>query len=114
MTRSKVVCFNVSTEIVTPESAENGDTDEEQGWVEMGLTLREAVTMVHEVRTSRAEGVQCIECDSSPAVDPRWVTVVNGMEFETGAQESRSLHMPRRLTASTRRRIARLVGARVP
>lgn len=103
--------FNVTYEIVTPESAEDGDV-EERGFIVKGVSLREAITEVHNTRTSRVDGVEAIETDCWPMIDPRWVTVINGMEFETGACESRSLHMPGDLTSATRRRIARLVGAR--
>lgn len=105
-----MAAFNVTYEIVTPESAESGDADE-RGFIAEGVTLREAIQLVNETRTSQVDCVMAIECDESPIRNPRWVTVINGCEFNTGAQESRSLHMPANLTASTRRRSARLVGA---
>lgn len=104
--------FSVTYEIVTPESAEQGDADD-LGWIVQGVSLRDAVDAVHATRTNRVDGVTSIECDSYPATWPRWITVTNGMEFETGANESRSLHLPQHLTGATRRRIARLIGARV-
>ena len=104
--------FNVTYEIVTPESAENGDVDE-SGFIAENVSLRDAIALVSETRTSRVGGVECIECDSLPCDAPRWITVMNGMEFETGAQESRSLHIPDGVTESTARRIARLMGARL-
>ncbi len=103
--------FNVTYEIVTPESAEIGDSDE-SGFIGEGMTLRDAIEALHDTRTSGCNGVESIECDEMPVRDPRWVTVINGMEFDTGAQESRSLHLPPELTPSTRRRIARMAGAR--
>ena len=102
------VCFNV----VTPESAALGGIDH-GGWIGKGLSLRDALDAVQSTRTSRVEGVECVECDSWPTSAPHWVQVVNGCEFETGAQESRSIHFPDALSAASRRRIARLVGARV-
>ena len=104
--------FNVTYEIVTQESAEHGDF-EEWGFIAEGVDLRRAVECVHETRTNRVDGVECIECDSSPCDAPRWITVLNGMEYETGAQENRALHIPQGVTASSARRIARLVGARL-
>jgi hypothetical protein len=98
--------FNVTYEIVTQESAEHGDS-EESGFVCEGFSLRDAVALVSK------NGVECVECDSSPCDVPRWITVINGMEYETGAQESRSLHIPDSVTPSTARRIARLMGARI-
>ena len=107
-----MTAFNVTYEIVTPESAENGDVDE-SGFIAENVSLRDALALVSETRTSRVDGVECIECDSLPCDAPRWITVVNGMEYETGAQESRALHIPEGVTESTARRIARLMGARL-
>jgi hypothetical protein len=101
--------FSVTFEIVTQESAEDG----ERGFIEQDATLRDAIEAVNRTRTNRVDGVECIEADSHPCVRPRWITIVNGMEFETGANESRALHIPDTVTASSARRIARLVGARV-
>lgn len=105
--------FAVTYEIVTQESASEGDADE-RGWIGERLSLRQALDYVRETRTNQVGGVECIECDESPVRSPRWVTVTNGMEYLTGAQESRSLHIPDHVSAASRRRIARLVGARVP
>lgn len=105
--------FAVTYEIVTEESASEGEADE-SGWICERVSLRVALRNVADTRTNEVDGVESIECDESPVVAPRWVTVTNGMEFRTGAHESRSLHIPHGVTAASRRRIARLVGARVP
>lgn len=104
--------FSVTYEIVTPESAEHGDADE-RGYICEDSDLRSALTDVHETRTSLVGGVEYVECDSYPTTAPRWITVTNGMEFETGAHESRSLHLPASITPASARRIARLAGARI-
>ena len=104
--------FSVTFEIVTQESAEQGDA-EERGFICEGASLREALADVNATRTNEVDGVECIETDSSPCCKPRWVTIVNGMEYRTGAQESRSLHIPDCVTDASARRIARLVGARI-
>jgi hypothetical protein len=104
--------FNVTYEIATPESASEGEWDE-RGFIAVNVSLREAVRYVQETRTNAVSGVECIETDSCPAVAPRWVTVINGVEYLTGAQESRSLHIPENVTGASARRIARLVGARI-
>lgn len=100
--------YDVTYEI----GSEDGDVAE-SGFVARGLTLREAVACVADTRTRHVGGVEAIECDSSPPADPRWITVYNGSEYYTGARESRSLHMPDCLTASTRGRIARIVGVTI-
>lgn len=104
--------FDVSYEIVTPESAEDGDAAE-RGMIGEDLDLRTALDLLLTTRTSLVGGVEAVECDSWPTstdLPPRRVTVYNGMEFETGAYESRSLHLGD-VTPSTAIRIARLAGA---
>lgn len=102
--------FSVTYEIVTPESAECGDV-EERGFIDENMSLRDALQAVGQTRTNEVGGVDDIACDSYPAIAPRWVTITNGMEYRTGAVESRSIHFPANLTPATRRRIARLLGA---
>lgn len=122
--------FTVTYEIVTPESAEYGDVAE-RGFVAIGnfaapihpvieakpytveahsMGLRDALELVRDTRTSRVDGVAGIEANEYPVTCPRWITVYNGMEYETGATESRSIHFPDHITPASRRRIARLMG----
>lgn len=101
--------FTITYEIVTQESAEHGDA-EERGVIAIDVSLRDAIAMVNETRTNRVNGVECVECDEWPIRSPRWITVYNGTEYETGAQESRSLHIPEHVTAESRIRICRLMG----
>lgn len=101
--------FNVTYEIVTPESAEQGDA-EERGYIAEGLSLRDALACLSETRTSAVDGVSAIEANEYPVSCPRWLTVINGMEYRTGAQESRSLHFPDNVTPASRVRVARLIG----
>lgn len=100
--------FDVTYEIVTPESAERGDA-EERGYIGQNMELRDAIYEVLQTRTSRVEGIEAIEFSSSDVESARWLDVCNGHEFETGAREYRSIHFPEHLTASTKRRIMRLV-----
>lgn len=102
--------WDVTYEIITPESAEEGDA-EESGFIREKCTLREAVATVFETRTSHCDTVMAIETDSSPFAGARWVTVYNGKEYLTGAYENRSLHIPARVTQASRVRLARLLGA---
>lgn len=103
--------FAVTYEIITPESAEQGDA-EERGYISQGVTLREAIQDVHATRTSQVSGVECIEANDSNPANARWITVYNGSEYLTGAHESRSLHMPDSLTGASRARLVRLVEGR--
>jgi hypothetical protein len=100
--------WSVTFEIVTPESAEQGDA-ESRGYIAQDVTLRDAIDSLFETRTSRVSGVECIEPNDSQHSAARWITVYNGMEFETGAHESRSLHFPNCITAASRVRLVRLL-----
>lgn len=101
--------FAVTYEIVTPESAEHGEADA-RGYIDRDMTLRDAIGAINATRTKHVGGVESIECDSSGG-RPRWVTVTNSAEYLTGAQESRSLHIPPSVSNSSARRIARFLGA---
>jgi len=93
--------FSVTFETVTPESAEQGDV-EEQGFVCQQVDLREAFEEI---------GNTAMEHDGSM----RWFTNYeygNGTRayYEQGLEESRSLHLPDSTTNASRIRIARLLG----
>ena len=104
----KRITFGVTYAITTQESAENGE-HAEQGWIAEFIPLRDAVKAVRATRTNHVEGITSIE--ASERSYPRFITVSNGMEFQTGAYEERALHIPREVSGPSRRRIARLVGA---
>ena len=104
--------FKVTYDIVTPESAAEGDYAE-SGWIldDGDIGLREAI--------DHWDGIGChVEADSYPLNGHHlsWLTaykVNDGTRdyYETGAEESRSLHIPDCVTPASRMRIARLVGA---
>lgn len=95
--------FTVTYTIVTPESAEHGDFDECDA-VDTYDNLRDAIKALRQTRTCHVDGVECIDAEQYT------VNVVNGMEYLTGAQESRTLHRPNDVTLSSWARIARLAG----
>ena len=99
--------FSVTYEIVTPESAEQGDASE-RGFICRDVTLREAIAALFETRTSQVDGIQAIEPNDSDHTRARWITVYNGAEYLTGAHESRSLHF-QGVTPASAARIVRLV-----
>jgi len=101
--------WHVTYDIVTEESAEYGDA-EEIGFISEDSTLRDAISDLFETRTSHCDGIEYIDANSS-SEDARWITVGNGMEFKTGARESRSLHIPDHITPASRARLCRLLGA---
>lgn len=95
--------FPVTFDKVTDESAARGDIAE-AGFISRGSPLREAVEAFCDVR--RANGY--VEANESPVVSPRWLTAYG--EHAEGETETRSLHFPATVTASSRRRLARLLG----
>lgn len=101
--------FSVTFERVTPESAEHGEA-ESSGFIDEGLRLRDALKLC----SGAAGGCEASDSNVSGA---RWLTFYKTNDctrdaFETGAEESRSLHFPESLTSATRKRIARLCGIR--
>ena len=88
--------FSVTYEIVTSESAEDGDVAED-GYVAENVSLRDAIDDV---------GGVCYEHNGSY----EWFTNHEyNLDYQTGAQESRSLHMPDNATPASCDRVARLL-----
>lgn len=92
--------MNVTYEIVTPEI---GDVAE-RGFICRGCTLREAISSILSTRTRHVGGIESIEAE------PGSVTIINSMEYLTGAQESRTMHFPGYVTPSSLRRVLRLLA----
>lgn len=99
--------FNVTYEIVTPESAEHGDADE-RGFIIQNGRFRSAVESLFETRSNTAGGIAALETSAWPEEFARWFTVINGPEFDTGAVESRSIHWPDSITPASKARVIRL------
>lgn len=126
--QARRAAFFVSYEIVTPESAEHGDAAE-RGFIDPGLgaaprplcgafqtearpspcSLSRAVEIWRQTRTRAVDGVAAIEPDESDHDVARAVRIINGMEYETGATESRTLHFPEFMTAARRRELVVLL-----
>lgn len=95
--------WNVTYEIVTEESAMQGDAAE-RGFVIEGVSFRDAWGA-----WSRIGGhVEANTCPVSLEWPPEWLTVYGDTDFRTGEAESRGLHFPDHITASSRLRVARL------
>lgn len=105
--------WRVTYEIVTPESAAEGDA-EERGFLDsdgsriepligrptpgVGMTLRDAVAI---------GGFGCLE-DSG-----RWFSEIDGRQnYRTGAEERRSLHPPDSISPASYGRLKRVLGVR--
>lgn len=97
--------FNVTYQVVTPESAEDGDFHE-TGFIGKGLSLRDAIESL-----GIPEGG--IEANCWPTNGARWVTAYNvEYDYSSGSEESRSLHFPDEMTEASKIRLMRLLGVR--
>jgi len=82
-----MLLINKTCEIITEESAENGEAEEQ--WLDYKneeFTIREI-----------AKGIKGLEPSQSPITDPRyvWFTSYGGMDCITGEYENYSLHYSR-------------------
>ena len=99
--------FSVTYEIVTAQSAEHGDAAE-RGFEWQNANLRDAVKTVLGTRSSRCsqEVIEAFETGCGYAV-----RVINSPCYDTGEQESRTLHIPPLISRVSARRIAKICGA---
>ena len=99
--------FDVTYEIVTEESAEHGDAAE-CGFEWQNARLRDAVETVLETRSNHCsqEAIEAFETGGGYGV-----RVINSPCYDTGEQESRTLHIPESVSKASARRIAKLCGA---
>jgi len=96
--------FSVTYEVFTPESAADGESAE-SGFIVDNVSLRHAVSALN------GAAVEPSVYPFDPGYPYVWFTTIDGdIDCRTGETEYRALHMPRDLTTSTRRRIARLLG----
>lgn len=103
ITGHKSTAWRVTYEIVTPESSEYGDA-EDRGFIDEGCSFRDAVMLISGHAT---------EPSDSHVRYARWFTHHNySNDFITGAEESRSIHIPDSVSAASRKRIAKLLGCR--
>lgn len=86
--------WNVTYDVVTPESAEHGDYAD-SGFLGQDLAFDDAV--------SYWEGRGCeIEPSDSDVSQARWFTVIDGVNYRDGSQQQRSLHIPERVSPAAR------------
>jgi hypothetical protein len=108
---------HVTYDIVTEESAEHGDA-EERGFVLPGgwhielpdsVVGQEAGKVMDECSIDLREALKLVGCvyDSGSGLyetDPR-------QDYQTGAVETRALHLPRHITPASYARVLRLLNA---
>jgi hypothetical protein len=103
-----MIAFSVTYDIYTQESIEAGETADD-GFICQNVSLRDAIAAVCETDNNTCERTN-IESSDSRISHARWFTVYNSMDWISGDTEHRSLHIPESVTASSRKRIARLLG----
>lgn len=110
--------FRLTYEVVTEESAQDGDAAE-RGWLDSGgfripdgpapeLEFRDAVERFHRESTDSVQ----VEPDSVPMrfSPPRWISASPTSCDEYGESVTVSLHIPEGVSGPSRIRIARLLG----
>lgn len=103
ITGPKSTAWRVTYEIVTPESSEHGDA-EDRGFIDEGCSFRDAVMLVSGRATEPSDyTVKYARCFTHHNYNN---------DFMTGAEESRSIHIPDSVSAASRNRIAKLLGCR--
>ncbi len=97
--------FNVTYNIVTPESAEVGDYAE-SGFLLENCSLRDAF---NEICNHGYITASCSPYHPGPHV---WFSAQGEQDYRDGSEEERSLHCPKNITNASHRRIARLLGVK--
>lgn len=109
--------YVMTYEIITPESAEQGDVAE-HGYCEPGGWLYPFPGSPDEPNPGPAyvslraalRDLGSLEPSDSDYLDARWWGEVDGtVDYSTGAETRKSLHIPDNITPSSRRRINRLI-----
>jgi hypothetical protein len=82
----------VTYSIVTPESAEHGEYDE-YGDIGEYDSLHDAIAELFTTRTNMVDGIRATSGHYADYGKRMCLSVFNGMEYETGAEEQRSIHI---------------------
>ncbi len=112
--------WHITYEIITPESAENGDTAENgfvdcngtQWELEPGVFGAEAGAIKDSYGMRASDAIRLFQREGGAAEDSggRWFVGHGSTCFRTGAETRLSLHPPDNITGASYDRVARLVG----
>ena len=94
--------FNVTYQIVTEESAEQGDVAE-AGFLAENVSFSEALSLVNSYAPHPGNSDVRAACCFTTEAD---------IDYCTGEHETRTIHLPETVTPASRGRIAALLGAR--
>jgi hypothetical protein len=103
--------INITYSITTPESAEQGDYAE-YGIIAETESLAEALDLLHSTRTNEVDGVRATSGHYSEHGKRLALAVFNGMEYRTGAEEQRGLHI-HGISKASAERVARLANIHI-
>jgi len=106
--------FRVTYEIVTEESAAQGDAAE-RGYISAAFNLHWNTNEIDGTPDAVFDMTlrQAVNLMSCCEDSGRWFTESDArIDYLTGEHETRALHPPRNITESSYRRVARLLGAR--
>lgn len=112
-------CFNVTYDVIAHESAKHGDYAESgfvhgDGWHEALLPLvcgPQAEAIKHSCAMRLRQAVDLIGCLDTWTGGPSFYEADGVTDYRTGDVTLRALHCPDTITASSLRRVARLLGA---
>lgn len=86
-------------------AADEDEAVEDSGFLHEDLSFRDAIEAL------RWDRGCYVESDCYPVNEPRWFTFYETeRDLVSGDYVNKALHLPKHLTPSTRRRIARLIG----
>lgn len=107
--------FNVTFDVVTPESAEHGDVSD-LGFLDSRGNRSSVAGVCGQpagaLKASCAMRLRDALALVSPGEDSgRWFSEVDGRQnYKTGEEERRALHPPEHITSASYGRLARLIG----
>lgn len=103
--------FRVTYEVVTPESAENGEAAFRGFLMESGRCIDIEVAILSSFTAYNMTLREAMRLASPQEDCGRWWQEVDGrLDYRTGAVETRAIHPPHNITESSYRRVSRLLG----
>jgi hypothetical protein len=109
--------FHVTYDIITHESAEQGDYAESGfvtpgGWKYHALADGEFPDPIEEYEMTLREAARLVDGVHSNG-DGSFYESDSRIDYQTGEHETRALHCPRNITRASLRRVARVLGVRL-
>ena len=103
--------FHITYSITNEESAEQGDFAE-YGIIDETESLATALDLLHSTRTNEVDGIRATSGHYSEHGKRLTLAVFNGMEYRTGDEEQRGLHI-HGISKSSAYRIAKIANIHI-